>query len=386
LTHVLLTGATGLVGRYLLRDLLLGGVPLAVLVRSQDGESAAQRVEAILTYWETNLGRKLPRPVCLEGDISREGLGLDADARAWVTGHCRSLLHNAASLTFIGKDRDREPWLSNLTGAQHVLDFCRQAGIRDLHHVSTAYVCGLRQGVILEDDVDLGQGFRNDYEKSKCEAEKLLRSATFLDQLTVYRPATIVGDSRTGYTSTYHGLYAYLQFAWVLVKYTERGPDGRHFIPVRLNATGDEPRNLVTVDWVSTVIAYLVQTPRHHGRTYHLAPLRPATARELEDAMSSYLGYYGPTFAGPGALTGGPMSALENQFYETVALYQPYWVSEPLFDSRNTLEAAGHLPCPPMDRALLHRLIDFGIADQWGKRNRRPPAKKSKKRQTSESP
>src|SRR5262249_37673737 len=155
-------------------------------------------------------------------------------------------------------------------------DFCREVGLRDLHHVSTAYVCGLRAGPIREDeDLDGGQGFRNDYEQSKFEAERLVRAAPFLDRLTVYRPALIVGASRTGYPSSYPGLYPYLQFAWVLLRYMQPGPDGRYFVPVRLNLTGEEPRNLVPVDWVSAVIAHLVQRPEHHGRTYHLTPPVP---------------------------------------------------------------------------------------------------------------
>ena len=224
--HILLTGATGLVGQYLVRDLLLAGASLAVLIRPQGSASAVGRLEQLLARWDRELGRPLPRPVCIEGDISQPGLGLTQEAREWVSQNCRSLMHNAASLTFFGKDRAQEPWLSNLTGVNNVLDFCRHNGPRELHHVSTAYVCGRRPGPVLEEEVDLGQELRNDYEQSKLEAELAVRSADFFDRLTVYRPAIIVGDSRTGFTSTYHGLYSYLQFAWLVVSYLERGPDG----------------------------------------------------------------------------------------------------------------------------------------------------------------
>src|SRR5262249_25344797 len=150
--------------------------------------------------------------------------------------------------------------------------------------------------------------FRNDYEHCKFEAEKLVRSATFLDSLTVYRPATIVGDSRTGYTSSYHGLYSYLQFAWILRPYANLQGAGRWYVPLRLNVTGDEGRNLIPVDWVSAVATRLVLNRRHHGRTYHLTPLKPVTAREIEEAMSSHFGYYGPKFVGPDGLAGGELN------------------------------------------------------------------------------
>lgn len=365
--YLLLTGATGLLGQYLLRDLLIREVPVAVLVRGRNGGSAQSRVEDVMNYWDGETGRTLPRPVCLEGDITSEGLGLRAADRDWVASHCSRLLHNAASLTFFGKDRTREPWLSNLTGTSRVVDFCRQTGIGELHYVSTAYVCGKRSGLIHEDELDRGQDFRNDYEACKFEAEKLVRSASFVRRLTVYRPAIIVGDSVNGYTATYHGLYSYLQFAWILSQYADHDEEGRWYAPVRLNLTGEERRNLVPVDWVSAVITHLALDPSHHGRTYHLTPDHPITAREIEAALSSYLKYYGPTFAGPEALGAGDLNDLEKTFYDYVARYEPYWSEEPVFDNRNTRTAASHLPCPRIDTPMIHRLMDFAIQDSWGK-------------------
>jgi len=369
--YVFLTGATGLVGQYLLRDLLVRDTPVAVLVRRQGGESARERVEGILAFWEAELGRRLPRPDCLEGNITQDGLGLDAAARRWVAVRRPRVLHGAASLTFFGKDRTRDPWRSNLTGTAHLLDFCRTLGLRELHYVSTAYVCGKRTGLIREADLDCGQEFRNDYEHSKFEAEKLVRAAPFLEHLTVYRPAIVVGDSRTGFTSTYHGLYSYLYFAWILRQYAELEADGRWQIPARLNITGEESRNLVPVDWVSAVLVHLLDRPAPRGYTYHLTPDRPVTARAIEEAMSSEFGYYGLRFVGPDGLAGQELNDVERTFYDYVARYEPYWNEEPTFDATNTHTAAPHLPCPQVDTACLERLIHFAVADQWGKRGKK---------------
>ena len=109
---------------------------------------------------------------------------------------------------------------------QHVLELCRNAGIRNFHHVSTAYVCGLRQGRILESELDVGQKMSNDYEQSKLQAEKMVRSADFLDSLTVHRPAIIIGDSTNGYTTTYHGFYAPLQAVYTMAQTFDRNADG----------------------------------------------------------------------------------------------------------------------------------------------------------------
>jgi thioester reductase-like protein len=378
--HLLLTGATGLVGQYLLRDLLLEGTAVAVLIRSQEQERAEDRLEQLMRHWETELYRQLPRPVCLEGDLTRADLGLSSEARRWVGKHCATVFHNAASLSFVGKDRSRDPWLSNVTGTANILELCRQTGIHQLHYMSTAYVCGKRPGTIFEAELEHTAGFRNDYEHSKFEAERLLRSATFLNSLTVYRPATIVGDSRTGYTTTYHGLYSYFQFVWILRQYANLQADGRWCVPVRLNVTGDEGRNLIPVDWVSAVTTHLVLNSKTHGQTYHLTPPEPVTARAIEEAMGSHFGYYGTAFVGPDGLARGDLNEVERRFYEYVDRYTPYWAKEPVFDCTNTRTAAPHLPCPPIDTSCLHRLMEFAIQDRWGKRRTSPTARSRERR------
>lgn len=67
--YTLMTSATGLVGQYLLRNAMMSGKRIAVIARSTKKKTAHERVEAILQRFETELGRELPRPVCLEGDI-----------------------------------------------------------------------------------------------------------------------------------------------------------------------------------------------------------------------------------------------------------------------------------------------------------------------------
>ena len=79
-----------------------------------------------MRHWEEILGRPLPQPVVLEGDLSQPLCGLSADARGWVAEHCDELLNNAASLTFRGSDRDAEPWRTNLTGTGNALALARE--------------------------------------------------------------------------------------------------------------------------------------------------------------------------------------------------------------------------------------------------------------------
>ena len=188
MSYLLLTGATGLLGSYLIRDLTRQGVRLAVVVRRTKFASAKQRIEDCLTRWEKIAGHSLPRPVVLEGNLSVPNFGLTEEQIEWVSKHCDSLMHNAASLTFQAESPEGEPWASNVKGTENTLEFCKQTGIRDFHHVSTSYVCGLRDDIAKEDELDVGQELGNDYEISKVQAEKLVRSAN----PTLIQPLSIV--------------------------------------------------------------------------------------------------------------------------------------------------------------------------------------------------
>lgn len=177
MSYYLLTGATGLLGNYLLRDLLRSGVPIAVVARASRRMTARQRIENLLRDWEENLGESLPRPVVLQGDIVEPDLGLDGCSLRWLAEHCSGIIHNAASLSFIATSQDGEPYRSNVEGTRHVLELARSLEVREFHHVSTAYIAGLRSGVVYEHEVDVGQELCNDYERSKLTAELMVHAA-----------------------------------------------------------------------------------------------------------------------------------------------------------------------------------------------------------------
>lgn len=372
MSYHLLTGATGLLGNYLLRDLLLKEVPVAVLVRSNRKQTARQRIEAGMTYWESELGKALPRPVVLDGDIAQPDLGLDAVSIRWAAEYCSAVIHNAASLTFHATSKDGEPWRSNVLGTKNVLEFCRNTGIRKFHHVSTAYVAGLRQGRVYESELDVGQQFSNDYECSKLQAETQVHEADFLDEPTFFRPGIIIGDSRTGLTTTYHGFYAALQLANTVVKVMDKNETGwvggQRF---RLALNGNETKHLVPVDWVSAVMAHVITHAKWHGKTYHLTPKHPATVRLIRDVLEQSTGFYGATFCGTGKRL-DDFSEPEKLFYEHIRVYNSYWKMDPEFDTTNTELAAPHLPCPHIDRDLMLKLSKIVIENGFPSPSKKP--------------
>lgn len=367
----LITGATGLLGRYLIRDLASAGVPLAVLVRPTRRMTVDQRIDMIMGFWDDQMGRELPRPVVLEGNINEENLGLSPEQLDWATQNVDHMIHSAASLTFYSTSQESEPWRSNVGGVKKVLDFCKTANIRNFNHVSTAYVCGLRTGRIMESDVDVGQESGNDYERSKIQAEVLVRNADQFDSLTVFRPAIIIGDSQTGFTNTFHGFYAALQLGYTLTQMQTPDETGRLYAQSRFTLDGDESKNLIPVDWVSAVMSYIITHPKHHGKTYHLTPLHPVQSRLVHDVLEATCNFYGSEFAGGGTELKDPTEA-ERLFYDHIRVYNSYWRDDPVFDSTNTQTAAPHLPCPHIDRELLTRLSKVAIDMNFSWNDRTP--------------
>ena len=160
------------------------------------------------------------------------------------------------------EDKHGEPFRTNNEGMRNVLEMCRQAGIRKFHHVSTAYVCGLRTGRVCEHELDLGQQNGNVYEVSKLTAEKMLRAPpTFSTRSrSIARPAWWV-IRRPATPSSSHGFYLPLQLAYVMADKVPTQLMGERFFRL-LGLRGDEGKNLVPVDWLSAAIVHLVTAAR----------------------------------------------------------------------------------------------------------------------------
>ena len=364
---VLLTGATGMLGQYLLRDLLRSGRPVAVLARDGPQGRAADRVARAVAFWSDSLARPLPGPTVLAGDLRLPGLGLTTADRSWLARHCRSVVHAAANLSFRAGP-DGEPRRTNVEGAKALYQLCRALGLSEWHHVSTAFVCGRRGGPVCEEDLDDVRGFQNPYEQSKFEAECWLRVEADV-RVTVYRPSVIVGDSGTGYTSNYAGFYRFLELAVRLARANGRGPDGARQLPLRLPLTGEERWDLVPVDWVARAIVAILGRPQWHGRTFHLVAGAPLAARFLRDVAAQELCVEGVELVGPQA--GGQLGRLEKLFLDGLQEYWPYLAGTPAFTRTNTTAALPDLPPPALDRPLLARLIRYAVADRWGRRGPR---------------
>ncbi len=187
----------------------------------------------------------------------------------------------------------------------------------------------------------------NCYEESKVEAEKLVREAKHLDSVTFFRPGIIIGDSVTGMTTTYHNFYVAVNLAKSLSDHkTKKDETGLAVAnQVHFNMNGNERKHLVPVDWVSAVMAHIVDSPEHHGKTYHLTPRVPLTMRLIRDVLEAEVGFYGVEFYGAGERR-KDSSENEDMFFQHMEVYNSYWRDDPQFDTTNTLAALRTCPAP----------------------------------------
>jgi thioester reductase-like protein len=275
---VLLTGVTGFVGRELLSQLLTDtAAEVTCLIRADDAAMAAGRLRDIVgrLYGRGGWDDVRERVRAVAGDITRPGLGLDRGTRAQLIRGTTHVLHGAASVRF---DLSlAEARRINVRGTRAMLDLAATARSRGrlerFEYVSTAFVSGSHPGWFGEHDLDIGQRFRNSYERSKFEAERLLRRSAHDVPVTVVRPSIVVGHSQSGATSAFNVVY------WPLRLFA----DG---VLAYAPAVADLPVDLVPVDFVARgAVTALLQGEA--GETYALAAGNRATSAGVIGLMAA---------------------------------------------------------------------------------------------------
>jgi thioester reductase-like protein len=276
---VLLTGATGYLGTLALaRMLTRPGVQVVCPVRARDEEHARERLGAVLgTLWTTPSAEAVQRTWPVAFDLERPEADLP------LMDEVTHVLHCAASIRF---DLPlRQARRANVATAAVVTDIARRApGLQRIVHVSTAYVAGTHRGRFRELDLDVGQEFRNSYERTKFEAEGLLRGSAGDLPLTIARPSIVVGEAGTGWTTSFNVIYP-------LLRAYSRG------LVRELPATPHARIDVVTGDYVADGLVHLLLDAEHSGGTYHLvAGDRAPTVAELRGLTAKALGLAPVTF------------------------------------------------------------------------------------------
>lgn len=339
--YLLLTGATGFLGRVLLRDLMLSGERVAVLVRSKGPMAARQRIARIVEHWRAR-GHRIEEPLVLEGSLDEPDLQAKGGPASGTWPKINRVLHNAASVRLSGEPASGEPFRSNVAGTKRLIEWARRSGVGALHYVSTAYVSGSRTGVVLETELDQGQSFKNAYERSKFDAEMEVRRCGL--DFVVYRPSIVVGPPSGGMAPANRGL----ELAANIIEWAraaEPTPDIARILAT-FGARAEWRKNLVPVDWVSAVIVDRLKAPESLGKTYHVTSPVPTSLEGLVLAIDKAR-----------AAGAWPEPADPSQIRTFASEYGAYVCDDPVFDRSQLDRDVPHLPCPAIDLESLARQI-----------------------------
>ncbi len=353
---ILLTGASGTIGQYILKNLLESGNEVALLVRDRGQSNARQRVEKLIS--DLDVRRGFPNPRIITWDLCRDGSQMPSEDKSYLINNVTRILHCAASVQFLEDPRSGEPWRSNVEGTRNLLALANEIGGVHFYHVSTAYVCGAHQGTFLESTHWAPTSFNNVYEQSKYQAEQLvLEARSQLASVTILRPSIVVGDSNTGRAPTFNTLYAGLRFASALSE------NDTHSIPSLLQGMqldGKATKNVVPVNWVAEMISEIVCNDRLAGGVYHLTHHQPISVAEICQAMIEAIALEPEHWTQMRQMTKSSLP-LDDAIASYLKPFQSYFKNDPVFDSKNIAPLKEKYPLPLMDQAVLVKLFRFAI-------------------------
>jgi len=273
--HILLTGATGFVGAFLLHDLLKQtSAEIHCLLRADDLEQGKLRLKRNLdsySLWNESLSDRI-KPVL--GDLGEPQLGLTDEVFERLAHEIDVIYHNGAMVNFVYPYKAHKA--SNVLGTTEVLRLASQIKLKPVHFVSTLsilYSGGINDGRIFRENVgldDVGAPFGG-YAQSKWVAEKLVVEAGSRGiPYAIYRPGLVSGHSVSGAWNT-DNLISSMTRACILL--------------------GSVPNldvmvNIVPVDFVSGAIIHLSKDPRNLSKVYHLDNHEPLHFSKLADWMA----------------------------------------------------------------------------------------------------
>lgn len=343
---IFLTGFPGFIAARLVKRLAQRDTQFFLLVQTDFVETAMRQIESICA----EIGVPAENFALVEGDITRENLGISAEDLRVIRNETTAVYHLAAIYDLaVAKDL---AYRVNVEGTKNVNEFVKNLPhLNRYNYVSTCYVAGKRTGEILETELAHEAGFRNFYEETKYLAEQSVEELKSEFPVTIFRPSVVVGDSRTGETTKYDGIYS-------LILYLRKAPKVLRFLNV---GNARVKLNLVPVDFVVEGIAALSKDEKAVGKTVALADPNPLTTEQLFDTIAAALTGKKSVIKPPLALVektltlpfSPPLSGLPHAAV-------PYFFVAQTYDTSVAAEllAAHGIACPPF-ASYVKNLIAF---------------------------
>ncbi len=247
------TGATGFIGRRLVKTLLArrGSVVYFLMRPGSEGKLAD-----LYSEW----GASKARAIAVSGDLTSAKLGVAAADIKALKGQIDAVYHLAAVYDLSADEATQVQ--VNIEGTRHMVEFAKAVDAGHVHHVSSIAAAGLYEGVFREDMFDEAEGLDHPYFMTKHESEKIVRTECKLPW-TVFRPAMVVGDSRTGEADKIDGPYYFFKLIQRM----------RQLLPPWMPTIGLEGGrvNIVPVDFVVAALDHISHSKANlKGQCFHL--------------------------------------------------------------------------------------------------------------------
>ena len=264
------TGATGFIGRHLVEELLRNREgEIHVLVR----EGSAEKFDELVEKWKEagDTGRVKP----VNGDLTEPLLGVGDSVRDELRGKVDHFFHLAAIYDMTADETQNA--LLNVGGTQNAIDLANDLEAGVLHHTSSIAAAGTYEGLFTEDMFDEGQKLDHPYHRTKFESEKLAREHAKVPW-RVYRPAIVVGHSKTGEMDKIDGPYYFFK---ALQRVRKMLPQWFPLVGIEFGKT-----NIVPVDWVAAAMDHIAHQPDLDGQAFHLVNPKMQQAGEIMNTFA----------------------------------------------------------------------------------------------------
>lgn len=361
-----------MVGKDLIPRLLkkFSGSTVTLLVRGEDEEEAQERTRSIAREiaYEFDLPDAPQRIDGILGDVALDHCGMSQVHLERIVAETTHIIHGAATIRF--DHPIDEARAINCNGTRRMLaiaHMCAQHGrLERFVYIGSSSVSGQRSGIIYEHELEMGQKFFNTYEQSKNESERIVRNAFDALPCTVFRPSIIIGDSRTGRTSSFNVIYIPLRLMYKgLLTYVPGTPDTL--------------MDLVPIDWVDDAMVHILSQDASVGKVFHITagPKRAARLEEVVVAAVKYFDTHAP-LRHPRAMEfvskeeydrrRAAMRGREEALMSQLDTLLPYVTVNRLFDSTNTdllLKGSGIIF--PLFKDYSDKIFEYCLKTNWGK-------------------
>jgi thioester reductase-like protein len=366
---VFITGGTGFIGSFLALHFLEQKYRVYFLVRKTQTNPKDRFLNHLAKISPRAFDYQSQCIVC-EGDITLPYFGIEERLLHDMKIEVARIFHCAALISFesfLKEDAIR----TNIIGTKHATETASLLNA-ELHYISTAYIAGDRRGEVKEDEFDMGQGFKNIYEKTKFEAEKIVQEwLTKGGAGKIYRPSIVVGASRTGMALSFSGYYVIAHFFWSMQK--ERR---RMFFPTIIPVVRGARLNLVPIDTVVSSISSISSNSTYRGRVFHIVHPDPPLVSSVFKSSLSHLGLPHVIIVPVSVMTFRVLTYImkivsyalgrKGRFFRRRVLqFASYCDGGVSFSCDNTQRAFPAYAPPPITENLIKKLLDYAISKNF---------------------